>query len=174
MRRSSGLLGFALMVGLMAAFVVTTPAISSAASEDVYRENSDISKMFTKMGRGIVNVLTGWIEIPKNVAREWRETDPFTGLILGTIKGIGWGFGRTISGVYEIITFPFPIPRNYEPLMMPEYILPSIWGDSIPLFKDDFKSDSSSGSGSRYSYAEGPTYGKQAARDAANQSSTSP
>jgi len=170
------------MLGLAATLTVVTPQRSYAADEDVYRENTDINRMFHKLGRGLVNVLTGWIEIPKNIAEEWRASDPFTGFIVGTIKGIGWGFGRTVAGVYEVVTFPFPIPRNYQPVMQPEFILPSIWGESLPLSSDSYMagqmasggSGSSSRYGSPYYSATGPTYGKSESMGVAAGSPTSP
>ncbi len=172
MRRFFSVLGFALLLGFATTLTVSLPQTAAAAEEEVYRDNADISKMFHKFGRGLVNVLTGWIEIPKNIAKEWRKTDPFTGFVLGTIKGIGWGFGRTVVGVYEVITFPFPIPQDYQPIMSPEFILPSIWGESLPIFQDEFVTES--GASSTYTYATGTTYGKQSAIDAANRSYTSP
>jgi len=83
-----------------------------------------------------VNVLTGWMEVPKNIAVEWKKTEPFTGTIMGTIKGLGWGVGRTATGVYDIITFPLPIPEGYKPLMEPEFILPDLWGKDLPYFDE--------------------------------------
>jgi len=119
--------------------VTSQPVVAqSMTDEDVYRENTDIQKIFHKLGRGVVNVLTGWIEIPKNIAEEWRRTDPFTGTILGLFKGIGWGVARTFAGFYEIISFPFPVPRNYEPVMYPEFVLPTVWGERLPLYRDEF------------------------------------
>lgn len=106
--------------------------------EDVYRENTDISRIFNKLGRGVINLLTGWVEIPKQVAKEWRRTDPFTGTVLGLCKGLVWGLARTFAGFYEIISFPFPVPRNYEPIIDPEYVLPTVWGERLPLFRDEF------------------------------------
>ncbi len=114
------------------------PAQVTSAGE-VERENSDINKMFHKLGRGVANVLTGWLEIPKQTAQEWRRTDPFTGTILGVIKGCVWGIARTFAGFYEIISFPFPVPSNYEPIMEPEFVLPTVWGERLPLFRDEFQ-----------------------------------
>ncbi len=106
--------------------------------EDGQRDRSDINLMFHKLGRGVSNVLLGWIEIPRNIAREWRKTDPFTGTILGSIKGVGWTVARTLAGVYEIVSFPFPVPGDYDPIMKPEFILPTVWGDRLPLFQDEY------------------------------------
>lgn len=127
--------------GLMTVSPVThsvAPAQTSSFEEDAYRENSEIDKIFGKLGRGIVNVLTGWVEIPKTIAKEWRRTDPFTGTVIGFFKGLGWGVARTLAGFYEVLSFPFPVPRNYEPVMQPEYILPTVWGERLPLYQDEF------------------------------------
>jgi putative exosortase-associated protein (TIGR04073 family) len=130
--RVLALFGFIAMLSLM-------PQASQAqVNEDVYRENTDIQKMFHKLGRGVSNVLLGWVEIPKNIAREWRNTEPFTGTIVGLIKGVGWAVARTLSGVYEVISFPFPVPRDYQPLMYPEFVMPSVWGERLPIYQDEF------------------------------------
>jgi len=31
--------------------------------------------------------------------------------------------GRTLAGVYEVATFPFPGPTNFEPLVQPEFVV---------------------------------------------------
>jgi putative exosortase-associated protein (TIGR04073 family) len=69
--------------------------------------------MFRKLSRGTINILTGWVEVPKNIAIRWKDSDPFSGFIWGGIEGIGWGFARTVGGVYEVISFPFPYPDDY-------------------------------------------------------------
>lgn len=120
-----------MVIVIIVLFSLVLSSVSFASDED-YR-NSVASKMGKKLGRGIVNILTGWIEIPKNIAAEWRKTDPFTGFIVGGIEGIGWGWVRTVTGVYDTVTFLFPIPKDYEPLMEPEYILPDMWGEPLPM-----------------------------------------
>lgn len=125
------------------ASTVVQAQITSAA--EIEQENSDINKMFHKLGRGIVNVFTGWLEIPKQTAQEWRRTDPFTGTVLGVVKGVVWGVARTFAGFYEVISFPFPVPSNYEPVMEPEFVLPTIWGERLPLFRDEFTGTNTGG-----------------------------
>lgn len=105
---------------------------ASARSVDIEREQSDAGKMMHKLGRGITNVLTCWVEVPRNIANEWEQTDPATGLVMGTVKGIGWGFTRLATGVYDAVTFPFPIPQGYEAMLEPEFVVTDIWGDPIP------------------------------------------
>ena len=76
----------------------------------------------TKLLRGAVNVLTGWVEIPKRVYETSQEQGTAAGLTWGLMRGFGRGFIRTAAGCYEVFTFPFPAPPNYEPVMLPEYV----------------------------------------------------
>lgn len=114
----------------LATLVLTTPAM--AAQFDVDQERSDFSKMLHKLGRGVVNVVTCWVEIPRHVANEWEKTDPATGIVVGTFKGFGWGAARFVTGVYEAVTFPVPIPVDYAPMIQPEFVVTDVWGDPIP------------------------------------------
>lgn len=77
---------------------------------------------FTKLGRGVANTLTGWVELPKNIYSTSVEENALTGLTLGTLKGAGMTIVRTGAGIYEIATFPFPLPEDYKPILEPEYV----------------------------------------------------
>jgi putative exosortase-associated protein (TIGR04073 family) len=105
-------------------------------ADDLARSRSESANMMHKLGRGVVNIFTGWIEIPKNIVVEIKETDPFSGFVVGTVKGFGWAWGRTLTGVYDVVTFPLPIPEEYGPLMEPEFILPDLWGADLPGYDD--------------------------------------
>jgi len=124
-----------LLTGLAIAAIVGA-ALPAAAQRygDEYRETSAFGKMQHKLGRGLANIFTGVIEVPKNISREWRKSDPVTGVIVGGVKGVGWAATRMAVGVYDTVTFPIPVPPNYEPLMQPETPLPSVWGEQLPYF----------------------------------------
>ncbi len=77
---------------------------------------------FTKLGRGVANTLTGWGELPKNIYNTSVQDNAFTGMTLGLAKGAGMSLVRTGAGIYEIATFPFPLPENYVPILEPEYV----------------------------------------------------
>lgn len=77
---------------------------------------------FTKLGRGIVNTLTGWVELPKNIYSTSVDDNPLAGVTLGLAKGAGMTLVRTGAGIYEIVTFPFPLPEAYKPILEPEYV----------------------------------------------------
>ncbi len=75
-----------------------------------------------KLGRGLANILTGWIELPKNIYDTSVEDNPLSGLTIGLAKGVGMTIVRTGAGVYETVTFPFPIPEGYSPVLEPEFV----------------------------------------------------
>ncbi len=77
---------------------------------------------FTKLGRGVANTLTGWVELPKNIYNTSVEDNAFSGLTLGLARGVGMSIVRTGGGLYEIVTFPFPLPQDYQPILQPEYV----------------------------------------------------
>jgi len=87
------------------------------------QEGSVVEKMGKKLGRGLVNVATGWIELPKNIYDTSVETNnPLMGLTYGLVKGVGMTVVRTGAGAYDVVTFLFPIPEDYEPLLDPEFV----------------------------------------------------
>jgi len=55
-------------------------------------EYSDISYAqdpAKKLGRGLANILTGWVELPKNIYDTSVEDNPLSGLTIGLAKGVG-------------------------------------------------------------------------------------
>ena len=80
------------------------------------------SDAFTKLGRGVANTLTGWVELPKNIYKTSVDENAFSGLTVGLCKGAGMTIVRTGAGIYEIATFPFPVPENFKPVLEPEYV----------------------------------------------------
>ena len=66
-----------------------------------------------KAGRGVVNVLTGWLELPKQIHLGSQEENPVTGLGWGVVKGMGLTVLRSGVGIFEALTFPIPYPKGY-------------------------------------------------------------
>ena len=66
-----------------------------------------------KMGRGVVNVLTGWLEVPKQIDIGFHSANPLAGVVTGALKGLNLTILRTGVGVYEAVTFPIPYPKHY-------------------------------------------------------------
>lgn len=75
-----------------------------------------------KLGRGITNTATGWVEIPKEIGRSIGKSGDMSGLVVGPLKGLVKAIGRTVVGIYDAVTFLIPLPRRYEPIIEPEYV----------------------------------------------------
>ncbi|MFA6290405.1 MAG: exosortase system-associated protein, TIGR04073 family, partial [Victivallales bacterium] len=88
---------------------------------------------FRKLGRGIVNVGFGVLEIPMKVYDVNQVDGGLAALTYGVFKGIGYFVAREVIGVVEIVTFPMPLPGatdskrdigwGYGPLMEPECVV---------------------------------------------------
>lgn len=80
-----------------------------------------------KFGRGLCNLLGGnLMEVPKNIDLEWKASNnAAVGTFCGFFKGAVMAMGRTVSAVWDIATFAFPVPKGYEPLMKPAYVFGS-------------------------------------------------
>lgn len=77
---------------------------------------------WAKLLRGLTNIATGWVELPKRVHETTHRSGAGVGFTWGILRGIGHGFIRTAGGVYEAVTFPFPAPPNYRPVIRPSYV----------------------------------------------------
>ena len=105
--------------------IVVIILIALSVSALVYAETSNITpankgtpaqstsaalqhKPGMKLERGMKNILFGWTEIPRSIIQVTRDTkNPLWGLTAGTVKGVGKAFPRTLSGVSDVVTFPF-------------------------------------------------------------------
>ena len=77
-----------------------------------------------KAQRGLTNVLTGWLELPfqvhkgyKNGARDGELK--LLGGLFGVVRGITHGLGRTATGAYQLVTFILPNPKSNEGVGLP-------------------------------------------------------
>ena len=66
-------------------------------------------------------ISTPFLEIPGNVIATNRREGPVEAWTMGLARGIGMTIVRPGVGVYELVTAPFPMPENYEPILEPEY-----------------------------------------------------
>ena len=75
---------------------------------------------FNKLGRGVVNTATGWLEYPNQIVEVSKEYNPFAGLTFGQAKGVGYGVYRTGIGVFDAVTFAIP---PYDAVyMQPDFV----------------------------------------------------
>ena len=75
-----------------------------------------------KLGRGLCNIVTFPLEVPEQIQRVNNQDGPMAGLTYGILKGIGMMGVRAMVGVYELATFPIPLPKDYKPILTdPEF-----------------------------------------------------
>ena len=73
-----------------------------------------------KLKRGALNVVVSPLEIPNAMWDDWQ-----TGTVTGYLGGATWGvvYGaikfttRALAGLYEVVTFPVPVPKDYWPVI---------------------------------------------------------
>ena len=73
----------------------------------------------SKMGRGLMEMITGFLEFPGNIYAETRDDGLASGLTIGFAKGIGMIPVRELVGVYEFVTAPIEVPDDYESVLDP-------------------------------------------------------
>ena len=89
-------------------FALSTP--SQAENTDGYGEHFQ-----DKLGHGVANMTLGFAEIPKNIINITDDSGFLVGITWGTLRGIGHGVGRTLLGVADILTSPFPTDDYVAP-----------------------------------------------------------
>ncbi|MCX7046804.1 MAG: exosortase system-associated protein, TIGR04073 family [Candidatus Sumerlaeota bacterium] len=114
------------------ALVACWLAADAAFATGPYYESSTSSRMSRKFMRGVGNVALGFMEIPKSINEEVQTKDAFTGTFTGLFKGTGLTLARMGVGVFEIVTFPAPVPRGYKPIIEPEFVM----GEDTRTWKD--------------------------------------
>ena len=118
---------------LAVGFVLTVTAVSyarqckAAYDDDGYAIETDQINYETtavnKLGRGLVNTATFWAEVPAEMAKVSKNSDPVLGCTLGVAQGTVNALIRGVTGVFDAVTFL--VPPYDKPLMRPEYALNS-------------------------------------------------
>ncbi len=125
---------FAIASLFLALFTIATLpafAIHDAGKEyiqDVVEPEPWLGEASFKLLRGITNIATSPVEIPKQIVVTTADHG-VSGLAIGPIKGIGMTVMRVLVGAWETVTFLLPnsFENDYEPIMNPEFV----WNPSV-------------------------------------------
>lgn len=90
------------IVGALLA-AMSVPVLAQEAEEEGPRHT-----IFTKLFRGVGNVIMAPFEIPVSVFNVAADTDVFIGVTAGTVAGVAAGVERAGAGVLDVATFLFP------------------------------------------------------------------
>ena len=75
-----------------------------------------------KFGRGLVNIATFPLEVPRTINNQSQAEGPAYGWTVGIFEGIGMSAVRVGSGAIDVLTAPFDFPGDSKaPLVEPEY-----------------------------------------------------
>jgi len=108
----------ALYVLIAVVFVISATTVF-AGGEELLKGMGD------KAYRGVVNIFTGWVEIPAQIAKGYKygwmgkKNDGVIGAFGGILAGIGSAAGRTISGMGELAGFWAADPASNEGMGIP-------------------------------------------------------
>ena len=72
---------------------------------------------FRKLARGTCNLLTFPAEIVNRIKKTNDTSGPYEAATYGLLQGVCMTIVRAAAGVYEILTFPVPLPGKYEPVL---------------------------------------------------------
>jgi putative exosortase-associated protein (TIGR04073 family) len=116
------------VIGVLAFFgiaLTSQPVFAADESDDseVVEDLDYRARSARKLGRGLSNTALGWIELPTGIHDMGKKHGAGAAATWGLLYGAGRAIQRTALGVYEVFTFPFGIPDDFEPLIEPEYML---------------------------------------------------
>ena len=80
----------------------------------------------SKLGRGLTNIAFSPMEYPTNIQKIGDRKGFASGLFEGLLTGTYFMLGRLLTGSYDVVSFLVPIPRDYGPLMKPEYVFEAV------------------------------------------------
>ena len=92
-----------------AAIVMMT---ANAVASDNSGKSFDCEKNVMNMGRGLVNVATCWMELPRCMVYHNSQL-PVLGLVVGTCQGAGFTVIRAFAGVADLLSFGFMTDSIY-------------------------------------------------------------
>lgn len=99
-------------------FLVTTVPVNAA---DGPPSDIVIEHMAVKLVRGITNIATCVVELPKQTYLTVNEEGAI-GYIIGPLKGIGMTMYRALMGAGETVLFMVPQPGYYDSMIDPNYV----------------------------------------------------
>ncbi len=103
------------------ALAVTISCSTPAFAQDEPNPEFVVEKMAFKLGRGVTNIATAIVELPKQSYITVRDRGA-VGYAIGPLKGIGMTLYRAFIGATETAFFLVPQPGYYDPMIEPDFV----------------------------------------------------
>lgn len=110
------------IVGVLLVFCIVVSPLGEARAAGT---EEFIGGMGEKFVRGIVNIFTGWIEVPAQIIKGYNrglggdEGNKLGGAFVGIFSGVWYGLGRTFSGFKEMAGFWAADHKDYDGVGIP-------------------------------------------------------
>ena len=105
---------------IMLFFFSSIVTIWAGSTEDEKMVNQHVYKF----SRGVVNMGSAPLEIPKQMVRRAQDgktaAGQLAGYLTGAVTGVGWTFWRFGSGVVDVFSAPFT--GNEKGMITPEFV----------------------------------------------------
>ncbi|RLD11777.1 MAG: hypothetical protein DRI44_02850 [Chlamydiae bacterium] len=112
---------------ILATLIVCLSTTTLLAAQEAKQDKTQkwLDNMAYNFGRGVVNCLTCWSEVPRNLIYE-NVRNPFFGSITGASDGAFLCAARAFGGATDIMSFGLTGPGIYGE-SFPEYVWQSKW-----------------------------------------------
>ncbi len=109
-----------LVIAIIPLILITCLSFPSFA-QDEKKPETIVGKQSTKLARGITNMATSFVELPKQTYLTVRD-EGAVGYVIGPLKGIGMTVYRAFIGAVETAFFLVPQPGYYDSTIEPAYV----------------------------------------------------
>ncbi len=98
-------------------------ALLILVSQNAFAAAIESAGPLRKLQRGFVNIALSPMEISTELAKEKSENadQMLPSWMSGSIRGVAFMGGRALAGLYDMVTFPVPFPKEYAPVVEPEF-----------------------------------------------------
>ncbi len=107
-------------IGWLVAVLGFACMASTVRAEDTVSSSAGL--MRRKLGRGLANVLTCPLELPRTASIIASKDGYWSAGTVGLVEGVWAGLRRGAVGVFEILTWPVEVPKGYAPIVQPEFV----------------------------------------------------
>lgn len=112
---------------ILFSFLLLLSLVVPGFAQETVKPETIVGKMAFKFTRGITNVATSVVEIPKQSYLAVRDQGA-VGYVIGPLKGLGMTIYRTFIGAVETAFFLIPQPGYYDATIDPDFVWNG-WGD---------------------------------------------
>jgi len=102
-------------------FLLLVCLVPPCVAQEQPKPENIVGGMSNKFVRGVTNIATSVVEIPKQSYLSVRDQGA-AGLVVGPLKGVGMTIYRAFVGTWEAALFMVPQPGYYDPMVDPDYV----------------------------------------------------